>query len=107
MTGILNFSPVLAEVFAERMRQTDTFGHTAQADFAAYWEGDNGRTRLASIAARFADGAKDHMSVGSLKAARSYALRAAATNIALVELIDAITEETAPIASDHERSAQV
>ncbi|HEX2794681.1 MAG TPA: hypothetical protein VHN58_09670 [Croceicoccus sp.] len=97
MTGILNFSPVLAEVFSERMRQVERFGHTTQADFDAYWNDSNGRTRLASVAVRFSDGARDHLSVGSLKAARDYALRAAATNVALVELIDRVIENsTAP-----------
>ncbi|MDR7101439.1 hypothetical protein [Croceicoccus sp. BE223] len=95
MTGILNFSPALAEVFAERMRQIDQFGHSPDADFDAYWNADDGRTRLAAIGARFADGARDHISVGSLKAARAYALRAAATNLALIELIDRVTDHTA------------
>lgn len=105
MTGILNFSPVLAEIFAERMRQIDRFGHTTDADFEAYWNADNGRTRLATVGARFAEGAKDHMSVGSLKAARDYALRAAASNLALIELIDRVTEHTAAPTGEQGKAA--
>lgn len=95
MTGIIHHSPALAEVFAERMRQVERFGHTADADFDAYWNAQGGRTRLASVAVRFSDGARDHLSVGSLKAARDYALRAAATNLALIELIDRVMQHTA------------
>lgn len=98
-------SMILLEIADERGRQAQRFGHTAQADFDAYFSADNGRTRLANVAAKFADGARDHMSVGSLKAARTYALRAAATNAAMIELIDRVIEHTAAPAKDEGKAA--
>ncbi|QQN75024.1 hypothetical protein [Croceicoccus sp. YJ47] len=86
------------DAMAERHRQIVEFGHTPETDRSEYHRDGRGRTHLARTARTYAHDALDLMQRGPAhhERARQKAVRAAAACLALIDLIDALTEGEHP-----------